>query len=148
MKTLYIDSPPDEIPCWYCGQPCPRFHQDQVLYPSLVKGVSYSQRWEYHCNRHEELDIEVACVGHGADKWFFNRIAVTHKTLRLYWNFYAGDWVHLEEYKQGLPGRSGGEWKFVSLRDWPPKWKIYPTSILNHSAKWLLRFFKLYRVFS
>lgn len=148
MKTLYIEAAPKTIPCWYCGQPCSRWHQDQRLYPNL--DYSTADRWEYHCNRHEGLDVEVTCVRNRKEEnsWFFNRISITHSSLRLYWNFYAGDWIHLEEYKPGVPGKSGGEWKFVSLREWPPKWKVYPIEFINQSPERLLSFFKLYKVFS
>lgn len=150
MSCLYISEPPLSIACWYCGLPCQLFHQDQILYASLVKDSSYSQRWEYHCNRHPELDIEVTCVQHDVPppNWFFNRISITHKTLRLHWNFYAGPRVHLEYYKKPIPGKSGGEWKFISVQDWPPKWLTYPPDILFQPIEKIENFLKLYKVFS
>lgn len=143
---LYISELPIEIPCWYCGQPCARFHQDQVLYASLVKDESYSMRWEYHCFNHEELEVEVTCVRHEVPppNWFFNRIAVIHKNLRLHWNFYSGD-------RASLDVRKGSKscWESISLRQWPPKFQTYPADFLvNSSPEKLLSFFKLYRVWS
>lgn len=145
--TLYIEDAPLEIPCLYCGQPCPKFHYDQRLFPTLDYSKSY--RWEYHCDRHPGLDIEVTCVKHdrAPPNWFFNRIAVTHNNLRLYWNFYAGDWAHLE-YRERRKDGSISEWRFVHLQPWPPKWQTYPVDILFQEPEKIKSFFKMYSVFS
>jgi len=147
MQTFYRDQPPTSIPCWYCGQSCPKFHQDQALYSKLVesKGIDYSQRWEYHCRNHGELEIEVTCVKHDVDppNWFFNRIAVIYRDLRLHWNFYSGHLVYLN--KQDKSNRC---WEAVSLGKWPPKFQTYPSEFLNQSPEKLISFFRLYRVWS
>lgn len=143
---LYIQEPPQSIPCWYCGLPCEIFNEDLRRWPNS-KFNDYT-KWEYECTRHLPLQVIVSCVKHEveAPNWFFNRIIVQYDKLRLYWNFYAGPWVHIEQYVRNKMGSS--EWKFISIQDWPPKWETYPPEFLNQDPSRLLAFFKLYKVWS
>lgn len=146
QRCLYISAPPPQIPCWYCGQPCQRFHPEEKY---GFFQPHQQTRWEYHCLNHRGLDIEVTGVQHElpSPNWFFNRIAIIHNNLRLHWNFYSGDKAHLEHRKRDSDGHLM-HWSIVSLQRWPPKYQTFPSDILFQPAEKIKNFLKLYAVFS
>ena len=130
MKTLYIQDPPETIPCWYCAQPCQRGTMSETI-------------MEYECQNHLPLEVMFRCVQHQVDgpNWFFNVVKVTLKDWRLAWNFYAGDIAQLEKQMPERRNKNGSYWKTV--------YSEVPASFITTSPIEQLRsYLNLYKVWS
>jgi hypothetical protein len=126
-QTLYIKQPPEQIPCWFCQQPC------LAINPGM-------HRIEYWCHHHPGILVSVTCVKHDLPQdncWFFNRIAVEITNYRLYWNFYSGNKVSLEHKRKKKDGSREYTFSAVSLVPWPPTFKTYPNTIFSNSPQQL-----------
>lgn len=122
MKTLYIHTPPNIIPCWYCQQPC-QIHEK-----------TYYVIREYECYRHGETVPMFRAAQHPGlpePNWFFNVVKVTRGDWRLFWNFYSGPDAWLER----LSTR-----QIVDTN--------IPASFMYSDIKMISSFLNLYRVFS
>lgn len=127
-KTLYIESPPDTIPCAYCGEDC-------------IKTQPYTEIVEYFCNNHGDVEVMFRCAHHKIEgpNWFFNGVKVTRDGWRLSWNFYAGKLAWVEKFVPAQDRKWGSHWT---------KAGEIPALFLYSPVKMISSFLNLYRVFS
>ncbi len=127
-NTMYIEVPPDTVPCIYCGDVCIKTQQHDTVV-------------EYFCNNHGEAEVMFRCVQHKIDgpNWFFNVVKVTRNGWRLAWNFYSGKSADLEKFIPAEDRKWGSHWRQVQ--------KV-PAIFLYSPIKMISSFLNLYRVFS
>jgi predicted RNA-binding Zn-ribbon protein involved in translation (DUF1610 family) len=126
MTLLYIESPPDNIRCIYCGSACAK----EVMYETIV---------EYTCHNHGEAEVMFRCASHSKTTWFFNVIKVTRGNWRISWNFYSGRWAQIEKLVPAEDKKWGSHWKLVH--------NIFADFIYSPIGT-ISSYLNLYRVFS
>ena len=104
MSIIYIETPPDTVPCLYCSKQCNK---------DMSKDICYTQ--EYYCNNHYPLIVMFRCVQHitNPPNWFFNTVRITFNNLRLDYNFHANIW--LEKFIPAEDHKWGSHWKEIDI---------------------------------
>lgn len=129
QKTLYIEEPPETIPCWYCRETC-------------VLTKPYTSVYEYFCLNHSPLKVMFGITQHQVPppNWFFNRFKITLKNLRISHNLYSGRQAYLEKYRVYKEGFWGSGWDVIADVDS----QFFITTPINKIYSYL----NLYKVWS